>query len=491
MKQTTRSYQSSILRGMVIVAIINLVATILILGFVRVALLDSLTGEYLKRLGDYIEKDIRFVLLIGDPYTTQTYVDDIIELPWMASMQLTDDIDSIAKTGDEISWVSPINLYTEEGEVRTVDNQTHFMKEINVSDNEARQGKAVRMHITMYSDDLSNVIDRMIIALLASVVTLSVGLCVVATRVSKNTTRVVGRISDQMSLINLEHGVISEVEVKSNIKEFITVRDSYNLLVRRVEEHNSSLEQQIDGRTRELVDALEENKKVAAYRSSLIMNLSHDLRTPLTANLGYLDIAHEEMDSFKPDLELVAHAINGARSRGLLLAEEMDTLLQISVSADDMPHLDIKSINLEGLLAETLNGAMQSGIGSGNTLKFEFIGERNFSTAERLVRHVVDNLLSNANRYCKNGTVEVKCEVGESMELTVADTGPGVPENERESIFEPHFRSSVNKSIGPKGMGIGLSMSKMWVDHLGGSIALIPDKERTIFHVSIPESVES
>ena len=277
------------------------------------------------------------------------------------------------------------------------------------------------------------------------------------------------------------------MSIDTRVQELEDVQQSFNALVSRVARYNDELESRIAQRTKELAIALEQKEKAEAVRASLIMNLSHDLRTPLTANLGYLDLALEEVRGHEPDSAKLQHVLSNARLRAVTLSHEVDTLLRFSISEEDLTHLVCRRVDIRRLIEETLEETRLHREEAGNRLHFEFHGRTHMNTAERLMRHIVLQLLTNANRYCTSGQIEVACTVDEAFQLSVADNGRGIPEEERERIFDPFFRSSEH-APGPKGVGIGLSMAKNWTDHLNGSIRLLPESKRTVFVVSIPES---
>lgn len=482
------TYQSKITRGLIFVAMVNLISTVAILLVIRPILIGSLTDEYLHSLGEFIKDDIRYVLLVRDPITTKNYVDKIIGIPWVYNVRLYDEDELIAETGGRSNYTAPADIFTEQGSVLTEGNQVHLMRLITLGEGRGMMVSNMRLHVTILDEALSTVIDRILYLLLICVGVVSAALYMVAAYFARRTSRVVTLLSDEMEKVNPERGEIRPVSLNTDIKEFNTVQRSFNSLVKRVDEYNEELERRIQSRTQELSTALKQKERAEEYRSSLFMNISHDLKTPLTANIGYLDVALEELCGDTMDRAKLKHAIEGARGRGEMLAEEVDTLLQYSVSADDLSQIVYQPVDIKKLVEGALEETTLRREAARNTLEFTYTGNSQIQTAERLVRHVLNNLLSNAIRYCEDGHIEVRCHVNESLHLTVSDTGPGIPVEERERIFEPHFRSAVNSVIGPKGMGIGLSMAKTWVDHLNGTIALMPANGKTVFIVTIPDA---
>ena len=375
--------------------------------------------------------------------------------------------------------------------MRVIDDQAHLLLRIELEDDTAGALGTTLLHVTIIDEGFSGMIDRVLYLVIVSIAVVTLALLAVSIHSARRATRLVTRLSTDMQSVDPERGALRPVTLDTGIQEFDAVQRSFNTLVGKVEQHNEELERRIRARTHDLAIALEQKDMAEAVRSSLIMNLSHDLKTPLTANVGYLDHAVEELESPSPDLDVLRHATSSSRAYGRTLAEEVNTLLQYSISSSDLSHIDHRPVDVRSLVEDAIAASTAMRTAAANTLEFHYSGRRFMVTAERLVRHVIDNLLSNANRYCTNGHIVVRCAVNDSFDLSVSDTGPGIPEDERESVFKPHFRSSVNARIGPRGMGIGLSLVKSWVDHLGGSITFDTDDGGTVFHVSVPETAHA
>jgi len=110
----------------------------------------------------------------------------------------------------------------------------------------------------------------------------------------------------------------------------------------------------------------------------------------------------------------------------------------------------------------------------------------------RLLRRLVRNLLQNAQRYGEGGPIDVAVRsVGDRVELTVADRGPGVAEDERPRIFEPFYRArGVAESAG--GVGLGLALVQRIAHRHGGDAECLPrEGGGSVFRVTLPRSSRS
>jgi signal transduction histidine kinase len=105
-----------------------------------------------------------------------------------------------------------------------------------------------------------------------------------------------------------------------------------------------------------------------------------------------------------------------------------------------------------------------------------------------MLRRLMRNLLENAQRYAAGSTIEAS--VGPSpngIRLSVADRGPGVPEEERERIFEPFYRSTRLREPSDTGVGLGLALVRQIARHHGGDVRCVARQGGgTCFEVDLP-----
>ena len=104
------------------------------------------------------------------------------------------------------------------------------------------------------------------------------------------------------------------------------------------------------------------------------------------------------------------------------------------------------------------------------------------------LRSIVDNLVSNAVKFTPAGgtvTVKARALAGEAV-IEVLDTGPGVPPEERESIFNLFFRGRTKAESGVKSSGLGLAIARELVEAHGGQIAVVADGTGGHFRVTLP-----
>lgn len=205
-------------------------------------------------------------------------------------------------------------------------------------------------------------------------------------------------------------------------------------------------------------------RDLADLRTRMIVNLHHELRTPLALVLGPLREREHERDA---DLRLV-------RSN----AERLATLLE---QLGDVAHLEAGSTRVvarRGSLTDFARRCLERfhalARGRAQTLRFVDAGPELAWFDPDLLDKALANLVGNALKFTPvGGTVEVGVQAaGESVEIRVADTGPGVPEADRERVFERLYQVRRDDARPHEGSGLGLAIAKEVVELHGGTIGL-------------------
>ena len=309
--------------------------------------------------------------------------------------------------------------------------------------------------------------------------------------IARRTTQSISALNAHLNRIDPDNLLPEYLSLKPDTIEIDNVQRGINSLVQRVSSFKDTVEAEVRARTEELADALDKNKEAEAVRRSLTMNLSHELKTPLTASLGYLNHAIESLQDGNKDLSDIQLLLQKSRHSSIVLSEEIRTLLQYSASSETNEPAELTQIDVNEVVAVSISSSSQLTASSGNTIIVNHTGRHDFHTSRELLRCILDNLLTNSHRACKNGTITISTSIDNDgwLILVVHDTGIGIPHDVKEHIFEKHFSGSAAPHIGPRGMGIGLSMVRFWIDLLDGNIDVNSTQgEYTRFTVRIPES---
>jgi signal transduction histidine kinase len=481
---------SRITQAVLLIALVNSFLIFLILAIVRPALNDHLTQGYLNSLGRYVKEDIRYTLLVQDTTATREYVNSIRQFPWIQGISLHDaDGNKIAHNGST-NWTPSVDEYA--SRIHTFGSTSHLLEIIMAASAEdASMDTIGYFHIEVDSSGLTSPVNWAFMIVVAILIAGSLCFWYLTSSIAMRTTQSISAINDYLNQVDPDNAMPEFLALNPDTIEIDNVQRGINSLVQRVGSFKDTVEGEVRERTRELANALDKNRKSEAIRRSLTMNLSHELKTPLTASLGYINHAMESLQDGSEDLLFIQSLLERSRHSLIVLSEEIRTLLQYSASGETDEPIEFTRIDVSEVVALSVSSSSELTASSGNTIVTDHTGRQHFHTSRELLRCILHNLMTNSHRACKNGTITVSTNIDDTgwLTLIVHDTGAGIPRDEREHIFEKHFSGSAAPHIGPRGMGIGLSMVRFWIDLLDGNIDVeSTEGEYTRLTVHIPES---
>ena len=218
-------------------------------------------------------------------------------------------------------------------------------------------------------------------------------------------------------------------------------------------------------------NALERQQELNALRSRFVSMTSHEFRTPLATILSSQDLLrhyHDRLPSAER-MELLGVIEAGVHR----MTRMLDRVLLIGKAEAQMLEFQPAEIDLQALCVELVEEARSMDGGAPGTVQLDFLGQMpGQHYDEKLLRHIVGNLLSNALKYSPEGGL-VRLQVtteGSQTVLEVSDQGIGIPAAELPHLFESFHRASNVGSIA--GTGLGLAIVKNAVDLHGASIAV-------------------
>jgi len=222
----------------------------------------------------------------------------------------------------------------------------------------------------------------------------------------------------------------------------------------------------------ELVSAKSTADKANLAKSDFLSSMSHELRSPLNAILGFAQL----MDSASP-LPTAAQkeSIDQILQAGWHLLKLINEILDLAVIESGKVSLSPESVSLAEVMSECQAMMEPQAQQRGISMTFPLFGHPLFVKADRpRLKQIVINLLSNAINYNKDqGTVTVSCteSVHDRIRISVADTGAGLPPAKLAQLFQP-FNRLGQEAGGVAGTGIGLVVTKRLVELMDGVLGV-------------------
>ncbi len=239
----------------------------------------------------------------------------------------------------------------------------------------------------------------------------------------------------------------------------------------------------------ELLAAKEEAERASQAKSEFLSRMSHELRTPLNSILGFAQLL--ETDPVEPLTPSQQEGVQHIQRGGHHLLDLINRVLDLSRIESGRLSVEIEPVPLIHVLDEAIDLIIPLAEQYGVTLNLRPEQYRSVLVkADRTrLRQVFVNLASNAVQYNKpGGTVTITCENSTPHEIRInlCDTGPGIPPEQCESIFDPFTRLNGKETV-VDGPGIGLTISKRLIELMGGVIGLESTPgQGSCFHVTLP-----
>jgi signal transduction histidine kinase len=265
------------------------------------------------------------------------------------------------------------------------------------------------------------------------------------------------------------------------------IRDSEGKIVRWFGT-NTDITEVIEARA-EAERRREELERVTESRTRLMRGFSHDVKNPLGAADGFAALLEEGIGGELADSQ--RQSVQRIRRSIQMSLRLIDDLLELARAESGQVDLHIQRVDAAELareVAEDFRGQVDA---AGLALQVCVPGSLPAESDATRIRQIMSNLVSNAVKYTPAGTVTVAAARqsrpqvgGEWIALTVSDTGPGIPADKRETIFQEFTRLDPSA---PHGAGVGLAISRRLARILKGDVTVESGKEGgSIFTLWLP-----
>ncbi|MCT1400263.1 HAMP domain-containing protein [Paenibacillus sp. p3-SID867] len=243
----------------------------------------------------------------------------------------------------------------------------------------------------------------------------------------------------------------------------------------------------INQMSRQLHQSILEERNAEKTKNDLITGVSHDLRTPLTSILGFLEVIEE--DRYQDEVEL-RYYVNIAYEKAQSLKKLIDDLFEYTRINNGLP-LDIREIDMAQFMRQLIEEFVPALEKAG--LECKLAAEEGLvvrADGAQLVR-AYENLISNAIRYGESGKridIAVRSD-GNQVSISFTNYGDPIPERDLPFIFDRFYRVEASRSKQTGGTGLGLAITKSIVEVQGGEIRVRSDRHRTTFETRFPKVV--
>jgi signal transduction histidine kinase len=268
--------------------------------------------------------------------------------------------------------------------------------------------------------------------------------------------------------------------------EIQTLAEEFNKMAAALRDAYANLEDKVRERTQELMIANERLKELDKMKSLFLSNVSHELRTPLTAIGGLVD---NMIDGLTGPLNgKQTRYMTGIKDSTERLARLIRDLLDLSVIETGKSELKPARFSLRSLIHEVVETLKPLAVEKGISVEIARTNGDATAWADRdKITQVLTNLIVNAVKFSPaGGSLKLgmaPANDGGLLEVSVSDTGPGIPPAEVERIFQEFYQISQPGREKTLGVGLGLAISKKLVEMHGGKIRVesVPGEGSTFF----------
>jgi len=277
---------------------------------------------------------------------------------------------------------------------------------------------------------------------------------------SKGNTLLIGQVL-------VEHGFISREHLNQAItQQILQLHDA-------LQKANSTLEQRVKDRTRELEIAYQKLSELSTLKANFVSNISHELRTPLTHIKGNSNLLIEgDFESLQSDQQYALRIIEKASEK---LSRLIEDLILFSTSETSTILVNEEVFDLVMITSRVID----QNKGNAEAKKIDLSLDTQSKVVEVVsdsskVAWVINQLIDNALKYTSpGGKVVLEIRSGNQMvEISVIDTGLGIPADKLGEIFEPFHQLDASSTRQQGGTGLGLSLAKKIIEALGSNLTV-------------------
>lgn len=229
-----------------------------------------------------------------------------------------------------------------------------------------------------------------------------------------------------------------------------------------------------------------DQRELESMKVDFVSMAAHELRTPLAALRGYLELVAYRDEAGSADAK---NHTNKALKSTAELSGLINNLLDVSRIERGALTLDFEKVDLMALVQRSVEDSRFAAEDKKLAINYHGPQTSTFAYADELaVREVVNNLITNAIKYTNQGAVDVYLEQqGDQLQVSIKDSGIGIPQRALAKLFTKFYRVHGGLDSGSKGTGLGLFIAKSIVERHGGRISVQSQEGAgSVFSFSLP-----
>jgi signal transduction histidine kinase len=234
----------------------------------------------------------------------------------------------------------------------------------------------------------------------------------------------------------------------------------------------------------DIKEIMENERKIEYSKNELITSVAHDLRTPLTSIIGYLDLVSSKELGRDTQMKYISIAYNKSKRLEKLI-EDLFTYTKFNFGEVKADYSEVDMVKLLNQLVDEFYPSFTE-----NQLQYEFIADSAAAVIKadgNLLARAFANLISNAIKYGKDGkNILINLNKNENgIVIKVTNYGVIIPIEDLERIFQRFYRVETSRSSETGGSGLGLAIAQSIIEMHGGIIYADSNPEGTVFTVEL------
>jgi len=260
---------------------------------------------------------------------------------------------------------------------------------------------------------------------------------------------------------------------------------------RAIQEFSRTLEHKVEERTKELketqVRELAKAKELLKLKDEFVFIATHDLRTPVTAIRGFVELIQESKPKFTYEVKDKFESIMNASGR---LNQLVTDLLEVARSESGTIKVEVEPVSIVEIIEKVITEVTPSAHKKKVTLKTDLDNKVKTVMGDKdKLAEVIENLLSNAVKFSRQkGVVKVTTQKSKgNLQVEVIDNGYGIPKDKQKKVFQKFFQARTDETKEVPGTGLGLFVVRMLIEKMKGKVSFTSEERKgTTFTFTLP-----